>query len=187
MSSLASTSYYTLLNIPTNASTDAIQTAYRRLALLYHPDRQNIQKNTDANKNKINIDTSNIINDNSSNQHNTDESSADQFISIQHAYKTLSDPITRSQYDQRLQQQIQLIRNTSIINEVSIYDMHFDDATEEYYHECRCGSLYRCKGVEIENLMENVKIHDDVDSRTNDEGMLVNCSGCSLSIRILME
>ena len=33
-------SYYTVLNIPTTASQSEIKSAYRKLALVYHPDKQ---------------------------------------------------------------------------------------------------------------------------------------------------
>ena len=33
--------YYEILNIETNASNEEIKRAYRRLSLLYHPDKNN--------------------------------------------------------------------------------------------------------------------------------------------------
>ena len=33
--------YYEILNIETNASSEEIKRAYRRLSLLYHPDKNN--------------------------------------------------------------------------------------------------------------------------------------------------
>ena len=39
LSSEEQSEYYTLLNVPRNASSDEIRAAYRRLCRIYHPDR----------------------------------------------------------------------------------------------------------------------------------------------------
>lgn len=61
--------YYAILEIPNNASDQAIKTAYRRLAMRYHPDKNN----SDAAKQTM--------------------------LLINEAYAVLSDPVKRARYD----------------------------------------------------------------------------------------
>lgn len=65
--------YYGLLNIPKEASTEEIRTAYKKLALTYHPDRHLDVDNKSEAQRKFSIITA--------------------------AYETLSDPSKRSLYD----------------------------------------------------------------------------------------
>ena len=65
--------YYTLLNVDKNATQDEIRSAYRRMCLIYHPDRyQDPQKQATA---------------------------TTFFRRVEEAYRILSDPRTRSVYD----------------------------------------------------------------------------------------
>lgn len=62
--------YYSILNVPKTASPEEIKNSFRRLAMKYHPDRN--QNNPEA---------------------------EEQFKQIKEAYDTLSDPAKRSNYD----------------------------------------------------------------------------------------
>lgn len=66
--------YYTVLGVPSNASADAIKTAYRKLALKYHPDKAE----------KIGL---------------SKEQAQEAFYKISEAYTALSDPELRKRYD----------------------------------------------------------------------------------------
>ncbi|KAL9464656.1 hypothetical protein AB3S75_002291 [Citrus x aurantiifolia] len=68
-------SLYEVLGIPMGATSQDIKTAYRRLARTFHPDVVAIEGK---------------------------DSTADEFIKIHAAYSTLSDPLKRAVYDQRL-------------------------------------------------------------------------------------
>ncbi|KAK9230900.1 hypothetical protein WN943_021131 [Citrus x changshan-huyou] len=68
-------SLYEVLGIPMGATSQDIKTAYRRLARTLHPDVVAIEGK---------------------------DSTADEFIKIHAAYSTLSDPLKRAVYDQRL-------------------------------------------------------------------------------------
>lgn len=61
--------YYQVLGIPKNASPDDIKKAYRKLALKYHPDK------------------------------NDNNECKDKFQQVQEAYETLSDPTKKQEYD----------------------------------------------------------------------------------------
>jgi curved DNA-binding protein CbpA len=65
--------YYTILGVPFHASSVEIKKAYRRKALLYHPDK-----------------------------HNNDANKAAKFQLVQIAYETLSDAIKRSAYNRTI-------------------------------------------------------------------------------------
>ncbi len=71
--------HYLLLGIPPDASQHQIKSVYRSLAKRFHPDR---------NKGS--------------------EAAAELFRQVNDAYRTLSDPTRRAEYDQRLQQQREL-------------------------------------------------------------------------------
>ncbi|XVE93821.1 hypothetical protein REPUB_Repub01dG0227700 [Reevesia pubescens] len=71
----STTSLYEVLGIPMTANENEIKAAYRRLARTCHPDVVSI---------------------------NQKEMSANQFIKIQAAYSTLSDPDKRADYDKDL-------------------------------------------------------------------------------------
>src|SRR5271169_202038 len=65
------TDYYKILGIDRSATTDEIKTAYRKLAMKYHPDRNPDNKNAE-----------------------------DKFKEATEAYEVLGDTQKRSQYDQ---------------------------------------------------------------------------------------
>lgn len=72
---MGKTDYYTTLELERNASSEDIKSAFRRLALKYHPDRQHGK--SDAEK----------------------DAAAEKFKEINEAYSVLSDPQKKEQYD----------------------------------------------------------------------------------------
>ena len=72
---MAKTDYYTTLEIERNASVEDIKKAFKRLALKYHPDKQ--QGKSEAEK----------------------KAAEEKFKEINEAYSVLSDPQKKQQYD----------------------------------------------------------------------------------------
>ena len=65
--------HYQILNISENATVEEIKIAYRKLAILYHPDKN---KNIDANK---------------------------KFVEIKNSYDILLNPVKRKKFDKELE------------------------------------------------------------------------------------
>jgi diphthamide biosynthesis protein 4 len=156
--------YYEVLNVSPNASINTIKTTYRRLALLYHPDRAapDVAINITGDPSTHSESTSTIA------------STTAQFIAIQRAYATLSDPQLRADYDLFLKQQQYVTRSAGILNDVEVLDMDYDATTEMYTYPCRCGNIYSCPAEDIESSGE-----------TQGCNIILPCSGCSLSICVI--
>ncbi len=83
-----SSSYYEVLEITRNATTDEIRRAYRKKSLQYHPDKVAQRKRREQRERENgNLNPSSAQNDESI------------FVQIKDAYETLSDPTRRSAYD----------------------------------------------------------------------------------------
>lgn len=65
--------YYAILNVGTDASTEEVKNAYKKIVLVFHPDKFSDQEKRDAAQRK--------------------------FLSIQRAHEVLSDPALRYIYD----------------------------------------------------------------------------------------
>ncbi|RAL00528.1 DnaJ domain protein [Aspergillus ibericus CBS 121593] len=74
------TNYYAILGISHNASAKDINSAYKKLALKYHPDKKTTTTTTTT----------------------SDDPSADEFQKIQEAIETLRDPILKQSHDDKL-------------------------------------------------------------------------------------
>ena len=72
-----SETYYDILNVTMGASDEEVKKKYRKLALIYHPDKYRFQ-NVSA---------------------DSDNDGTEMFLKIQQAYEILSDPERRKQYD----------------------------------------------------------------------------------------
>src|SRR5881409_2213073 len=89
--------YYDVLGVPRGASKDEVKTAYRKLALQYHPDR------------------------------NKDPGATEKFKEISEAYAILSDDEKRGQYDQFGREGIYQKYNTEDIFRGADFDSIFRD------------------------------------------------------------
>lgn len=151
--------YYQLLNLDAKSRQDhlsslAVKQAYRRALLQYHPDK----------KSKEDPITDISIDD------------------IALAYKTLSDPALRAEYDAWLissddagSESVRVARPRHTgLESVDLDDLEFDSAAMSWSRGCRCGSV---KGFTVSE--PELEVHVD-------EGeIIVGCKGCSLWLRIL--
>lgn len=163
-------SYYEVLGLARDCSTEDIRRAYHREARKHHPDRQSTAaavggETSDADAVAETADA------------NADD---DAFLLVQESYETLRDAAARAAYDQQLARADFCVQrdlaNIRVSEEVRLPDMsrevldEGDDDEEEviYTHTCRCGDVYEITSEELE---------DGVD--------VVPCNGCSLHIRVL--
>ena len=150
---------YDSLQCESTASHDQIRKSYQTLALKHHPDK--------AGENHTSV-------------------SSEEFIKINRAWKILSDPKLREQYDVRwaerclaqsypIQDTIEFEQFDLLDNDGS--DLHTELCSDlskqhgvvvEYGYECRCGGYY-------------ILTNDDVEMKFD----LVCCDSCSLTVKVL--
>jgi diphthamide biosynthesis protein 4 len=154
-----SMNYYQLLDLDIRSSQDHItplkvKQAYRKALLAYHPDKQKSAGTHPT----ITVDD------------------------IALAFKTLSDPILRAEYDTWLASNEDVTssaghvarpRHTGL-ETVDLDDLNFDASSGSWSRSCRCGNDTGFTVTEAE-LEKHV-----------DEGeIIVGCKGCSLWLRIM--
>lgn len=131
---------YAILESSSSASYEELKANYRKLILKYHPDKLNEEER---------------------------EVSSFEFQRLDQAWKILSNPGLRHQYD--TQQRADQLTCALVHDEIELHEMtwHQDDLT--YIYPCRCGGDYTL-------------------SRDNASGSrTVNCSNCSLYINVSVE
>ena len=87
---------YQALGLDHNATAAQIKTAYRKLALKYHPDRQQQQSPTPISDGGSGQSSSTPDNDDAA---AAKRGATDKFTSVSAAYATLSDPVKKKEYD----------------------------------------------------------------------------------------
>ena len=105
---------YEILGVSQEVSFAVLKKKYQSLALLHHPDKYPLLS-----------DVSNVSNDESDQDgqdQTKDQESRKDFAIISHAYSILSDPITRSHYDQQLHQ----VKEGPILDEIDLDQMDHD-------------------------------------------------------------
>jgi hypothetical protein len=112
-------SLYSVLGVKRGATEDEIKSGYRRMAMQWHPDKCK------------------------------EPNAQDQFITIQHAYDVLRDPIKHEKYDAGLALEASLRGNTKV--DVSRF-------ADGYRAPLRCG-LIMCEGLESMGLFTVSKIY----------------------------
>jgi hypothetical protein len=90
-------SYYAILNVPRDATPEEIKRAYRRLAAVFHPDKQQQQqKKAGGGSSGGGADTNTTLDATTT---TTSTAAQDAFARLQEAYDVLSDPAKRDTYD----------------------------------------------------------------------------------------
>lgn len=116
--SLFKDNYYEILgleNVGLNATDADIKSAYRKLAILYHPDKVNEQskaKDPAQEEKKAPVDREKQLN-------------KEIWLKLQQAYEILSDPDSRKQYDSSLPFDDSIPSDSEDINDENFYDTYY--------------------------------------------------------------
>ncbi|EJU02746.1 hypothetical protein DACRYDRAFT_65914 [Dacryopinax primogenitus] len=157
--SLTTQSYYELLNIPQDATSQQIKQAYHRLLLLHHPDKRSASGTASPSAKGVSpkVDSPGTVD----------------VALLTVAYSTLSSEERRKGYDDRLgeggrtsvSQENELERKTRRPAEVVSLDeftLSINEKGEVWTYLCRCGNLYMIHETDME-----ADVH------------LLECGGCS--------
>ena len=151
--------FYSLLQIPRDASPSDIKVAYHRTLLRLHPDKQPCSPThlgVNMTKNTVTIAMTPPL-----------AGSVDMAL-VKEAYRTLSDVDSRAVYDGSLRREEHARsrgpRPAQIVSleEFSMIETESENATQEWRYGCRCGGVYRITEGDLENGT-----------------YLVGCEGCS--------
>lgn len=107
--------YYKLLEVTYKATTEEIKKRCQELLLKHHPDKQASQESA---------------------------RSTSLFLKIQEARNILLDEQQRQDYDRRLKEKDLENFHRPIYLKVEVDELEFDEVTNEYFTECRCGGSY---------------------------------------------
>jgi diphthamide biosynthesis protein 4 len=135
-------SHYDVLGVAADADVATIKDAYHSRLLRLHPDKCAPSAAT-----------------------------ATAFDAVQRAWHTLREPTSRAAYDASLRERQMLAAPISVVTDVDLDDMRFDEATRTFRHDCRCGELF---------VISEEQLAAGLDGP-------VACHGCSLQIRVLFE
>eukprot|EP01112_Ceratiomyxa_fruticulosa_P002638 TRINITY_DN1278_c0_g1_i4.p1 TRINITY_DN1278_c0_g1~~TRINITY_DN1278_c0_g1_i4.p1 ORF type:complete len:157 (+),score=27.44 TRINITY_DN1278_c0_g1_i4:153-623(+) len=148
---------YQILGVSRESPLEDIKRAYKRLALIYHPDKQDQQVSSENNA-----------------LHNPRLT----YPQIQQAWSTLRDTESRKRYDKLLfQKELTPEVPLPVSSEVDLDDMSFVDnggsegGSESYFwYPCRCGDRF---------IIHESQLDQGLD--------IVCCSSCSFVIRVLYQ
>lgn len=155
-------SYYDILGLPHGEpapSVEEVKKAYRKALLSHHPDK--ISKRSASSSST------------SAQQVTVDE--------IALAYKTLSEPALKAEYDGWL-----AANSTSTgsdakgewghhtgLETVDLDDLAYDEQAQAWTRDCRCG------------VGGYIVTEDELDKNVDDRELIIGCEGCSLWLRVL--
>ena len=132
-----------------------LRDAYKRALLLHHPDKE-----VEARRGDVPANAEVTVDD------------------VAQAYKTLSNPEERKQYDQMLRMKASTDSGDRVhhtgLEIVDLEDLEYDDGTQAWVRPCRCGS----DGGFIVT-------EDELERQAKDGELVVGCKGCSLWIKVL--
>lgn len=160
-------SYYEVLDITKDSTTQDIKSAYHKLLLSHHPDKIKQRERFDE-------EGSQIL------RHNIQN--------IQLAYKTLVDPIKRKQYDLDIHShfiKLGLVNNTNTnnldVDGIDRIDLsEFDQESDDDGNICFVHSCPRCMIADGFILSEDDLEEGAHNTDTTDYQLLVQCGSCSL-------
>ena len=110
---------YEILECDSTCSQEELKQSYKKLALKYHPDKQN----------------------------QTDDSSV-RFVKINKAWNILSNVDLRKEYDSKWTQRC-ILQEYPIQDTVDIDDFDLDLSDNNYKYSCRCGGFYMISETDL--------------------------------------
>lgn len=155
--------YYEILNVKPDVTTEELKQVYKKILLSTHPDKQ-----FEATITKINSNNATVTID-----------------QIKEAYRVLNDPKLRSEYQNKLLLQGKkngLYKFGEGIDEFSLDTFTFNEVTEEYMRDCP-----RCHNQDGFKLTDDLLEDYGVECEGHQDGMLqvvIQCSACSLWIKV---
>ena len=133
---------------------DRIKAAYRQALLKSHPDKS---QHLSPTKSRFTVDEITV------------------------AYKTLSSPISRAEYDRKLRLRDSKIPQSTTkpltgLETADLDDLGYDEEQQVWYRSCRCGNMrgYLFSEADLEREAEHGEI-------------IAGCRGCSLWLKILFQ
>ncbi|XP_040184262.1 dnaJ homolog subfamily C member 24 [Rana temporaria] len=121
--------WYCILGAHPSDSQSELKQKYQKLALLYHPDKQNKEEDIEL----------------------TTEG-AHKFIEISQAWKILGNEETKREYDLQ-RRETEMTRSYHVDNQVSLEEMEWEDDMEFYCYTCRCGGKYSLTEEDLEQSL----------------------------------
>ncbi|MCJ1485142.1 hypothetical protein MMC06_005315 [Schaereria dolodes] len=153
--------HYEVLTLPSPSNREQtpnkhdIKLAYRHALLHHHPDKSRVKASPDSDSRKVTVDD----------------------ISL--AYKVLSNPASRSEYDRLLWIQASktspdIIQSHPGLETMDLDDLSYDEANRTWHRSCRCGNAGAFMVTEAD-------LEKDADTGETFTG----CGGCSLWLRVV--
>ena len=160
---------YEILECEPNATEQEIKNSYHRLLLKHHPDKAT---NSELHQSFIN-DTDSVEKD----------AAVDTFCRLQKAYKLLTSPVQRAEYDSRLRQEELKQQGTTGVAENDCLllrrDFVHDTTSNLYSYGCRCGDYYTIDGNELERMPQ-----ESATAREQSCVISLECQTCSLNVNV---
>ena len=168
--------HYTVLSLPfTTSSTiskQQLKLAYHRTLLRHHPDKTSSAKDQ-------------TVSTKQTPEHNGDDQPTYSIDEITLAYKTLSDPSLRAEYDRSLRlDRLKIVEREKTgavfhtgLEVVDLEDLAFEEKDNDecfWYGACRCGDE---QGFTV--------TEEDLEREAEHGEILIGCRGCSLWMKIL--
>ncbi|XP_073023763.1 uncharacterized protein [Primulina eburnea] len=161
--------HYETMGVKEDASPEEIRKTYRMVILNCHPDKQ-LQRTSETSNHK--------------------HGSGNEFLEVQRAWETLSDPRSRALYDNELQI---LRQDSTTADYLRLQDMAFEDAGDcfEFSYHCRCGDCFLVDSLELEELGYTfLRNGNKISLRTPGSfpaSIVLPCGSCSIKVGLYID
>ncbi|CAA3024218.1 Hypothetical predicted protein [Olea europaea subsp. europaea] len=160
-------SYYEILDVKEDASSDEIRTCYRTAILSYHPDKMQTTSHTSNPANEL----------------------GRRFLEVQRAWEILGDSKSRALYDNELQSSRQ---DSATADDIRLEDLSIEEVGDifELSYGCRCGDYFLIDSLELSDmgypLLKNGSKIVLQAPKSPPASVVLPCGSCSLKVRLLI-